>query len=264
MVEKALSIDDTIAVNDVSLTLDGHVVFDQLSIRFDVGKWHSVLGRSGVGKTSLLRLIAGLQGTDSGLVCFGRQRRGCQTLAYHPQQDSLLPWLTVIDNVMLGPRLRREVSQATRRRATRLLEQLGIGGWSAALPSALSGGMRQRVALARTLLGDPQVILMDEPFSSLDAITRHELQNLSSELLKGKTVILVTHDPTEALRLSHVVHVLPASISEPVQTLFIDREPPRDHACDTVVQGHAALWALLEDQQRYSASSSQSMLRAAG
>ncbi|MFK7892451.1 MAG: ATP-binding cassette domain-containing protein, partial [Granulosicoccus sp.] len=169
MVDKALNANDAIVLNDVSLTLERHVVFDQLSIRFDACQWHSVLGRSGVGKTSLLRLIAGLQIADSGRVCMSAQQPVCQKLAYHPQQDSLLPWLTVLDNVMLGPRLRREVNQATRQRATQLLQQLGISSWSDALPSALSGGMRQRVALARTLLGDPRVVLMDAPFSSLDA-----------------------------------------------------------------------------------------------
>ncbi|MFK7891728.1 MAG: hypothetical protein AB8B63_13010, partial [Granulosicoccus sp.] len=92
-------------------------------------------------------------------------------------------------------------------------------------------------------------------------ITRHELQNLSSELLKGKTVILVTHDPTEALRLSHVVHVLPTSTGASPQTLIIDREPPRSHTCDAVIQGHATLWSLLEEQQRCSMASGLSSVR---
>jgi len=124
------------------------------------------------------------------------------------QDDGLLPWLSVVNNVQLGPRLRGEASAATRQRAVKLLKQVNLSDWVNASTDQLSGGMRQRVALARTLLENKPIVLMDEPFSRLDAITRDELQLLATRLLQGKTVMLVTHDPLEALRLGHTIHVL--------------------------------------------------------
>ncbi|TQV80935.1 ABC transporter ATP-binding protein [Denitrobaculum tricleocarpae] len=201
-----------------------------------------LLGPSGVGKSSLLRYIAGLTGAGSeaavsGRLMFGGREGPASNIAYLAQQDLLLPWLSVLDNVMLGSRLRGE--QPDRKRALGLLTQVGLDAHHGDLPARLSGGMRQRAALARTLMEDRPVVLMDEPFSALDAITRFELQELASELLAGKTTLLVTHDPLEALRIGHRLLLLtgaPALIETPI-------DPPGDPLRDLGTPELAALQA---------------------
>jgi putative hydroxymethylpyrimidine transport system ATP-binding protein len=122
------------------------------------------------------------------------------------QRDLLLPWLNVLDNVCLGARLRGET--ADHQRALSLLQRVGLRDEAQALPAALSGGMRQRAALARTLMEDRAIVLMDEPFSAVDALTRLRLQDLAAELLGARTILLVTHDPMEALRLGHRILII--------------------------------------------------------
>ena len=131
--------------------------------------------------------------------------------------SSRVTWLNVEQNVLLGARLRGEVPD--RAAARELLHRVGLDGEEGALPDTLSGGMRQRAALARTLMEDRPVVLMDEPFSAVDAITRYRLQSQAVELLAGRTVLLVTHDPMEALRIGHRIHVLsggPARLDAPL------------------------------------------------
>lgn len=185
------------------IVLDGHVVAEDLSLDFPGGRTTCLLGRSGVGKTSLLRHLAGLLP--------GSQAAG--PLAYMAQRDLLLPWLSVLENVLLGHRLRGDRAQhrAAEPRARALLAEVGLGDRVQDLPHTLSGGMRQRAALARTLCEDRQIVLMDEPFGHLDAVTRLDLQDLAARLLQGRTVVLVTHDPLEALRLGHEIRVLSGS-----------------------------------------------------
>jgi putative hydroxymethylpyrimidine transport system ATP-binding protein len=129
------------------------------------------------------------------------------------QRDLLLPWLDILDNVLLGHRLRGDAAalEAARPRAHALLTDVGLGDRMGDRPEALSAGMRQRAALARTLCEARPVVLMDEPFAHLDAVTRLDLQDLAARLLSGRTVVLVTHDPLEALRLGHQVRVLSGS-----------------------------------------------------
>lgn len=194
-------------------------LFENFEITLAPGSWTCLLGASGTGKSTLLRLAAGLLDgaqvrADDGLPLDGR-------LAMMAQQDGLLPWLTVLDNVTIGCRLRGESDDTAqvRGRVDMLLEKVGLTDVSASYPAALSGGMRQRAALARTLMEDRPVVLMDEPFSALDAITRHRLQDRVSELFAGRTVLLVTHSPLEALRLGHAIHVvggMPATLDEAI------------------------------------------------
>ncbi len=198
-----------ISVSVPRLVFGGTLLFADLSCRFAAGAWTCLLGPSGVGKTTLLRLIAGL--VEGGRVEADDGRPLAGRIALMAQQDLLLPWLNVLDNSLLGHRLRGEGAgeRAKReRRARELLARLGLGHRLSALPAELSGGMRQRVALARTLLEERPVVLMDEPFSALDAISRHRLQDMAAGLLDRHTVLLVTHSPLEALRLGHRILVM--------------------------------------------------------
>ncbi|HEY5597550.1 MAG TPA: ABC transporter ATP-binding protein, partial [Kiloniellales bacterium] len=195
------------------------------------GRTTCLLGPSGVGKTSLLRLVAGLLPDARGEAVDEHGRPVHGRIAYLAQQDLLLPWLSAVGNVMLGSRLRGDAARpATAQRARDLLTRVDLAGREDDRPAKLSGGMRQRVALARTLMEDRPIVLMDEPFSSLDAITRYELQALAADCLAGRTVLLVTHDPLEALRLGHRVLVMsgvPATLDDP---LVPAGQPPRDPA----------------------------------
>ena len=133
--------------------------------------------------------------------------------------------LTVAANVALGPRLRGEQPQP--QRVQELLAAVGLAGYEQRLPASLSGGQRQRVALARTLLEDRPLVLLDEPFAALDAIARYRLQELAARLLRGRTVLLVTHDPLEALRLGHAVYVLSGQPARLESALYPPDTPPR-------------------------------------
>ncbi len=210
------------------------------------GAWTCLLGGSGVGKTTLLRFVAGL--TDGpgvhtrGQVVCGDGRPLKNRIAWMSQQDSLMPWATVLDNVTLGERLRHTSSFFTsvfkglmgRNQlpcevtdlAREILGRVGLAGKEQELPQKLSGGQRQRVALARTLFEDRPVVLMDEPFGALDAITRLNLQDLACELLQGRTVLLITHDPLEALRLGHHVYHLRVHLKGKLAVLTDAITPP--------------------------------------
>jgi len=208
----------SVRIHAASLAYGGQRLFDALDFTLEAGRCTCLLGSSGVGKSSLLRLIAGLLPQADSRISCGDGQGLAGRVAYMAQQDLLLPWLSVLDNALLGARLRGET--CCKDEAVQLLRQLGLGEYLAARPAALSGGMRQRVALVRTLLEDRPVILMDEPFSALDAVTRFRLQELAAKMLAGRTVLLVTHDPLEALRLGHRIHVLsgrPARLSEALE-----------------------------------------------
>lgn len=243
-----------ITLDKVSLVLGQHPIFRDLSLHLNAGQWHSVLGRSGIGKSSLLRVIAGLQKPDKGTVFTDKGKTLSARIAYMAQDDGLLPWLTARQNIQLGPRLRGEALQGSDARVNELLQRVGLTQWADALPAVLSGGMRQRVALARTLLEEHDIVLMDEPFSRLDAITRDELQSLSFELLSGRTVLLVTHDPMEALRLSHVLHVLEPGSPTSIQSMPLTTLPPRQVDHHEITSLLPAVWQFMKSGERQSAS----------
>ena len=224
-------------------------LFRDLALTLTGGVFTCLLGPSGVGKTTLLRLIAGLapKGATARVSCSdGKPLEG--RLAYMAQQDLLLPWLSVRENLLLGSRLRRAPPDLERAHA--LLESVGLARQAGDRPATLSGGMRQRAALARTLMENRPVLLMDEPFAALDAITRHRLQTLAAQRLAGRTILLVTHDPMEALRLGERIIVMsgrPASLDEaPVPPGAI----PRDPADPAIRDGHAPLLHQLERADR--------------
>lgn len=186
--------------------IGGMPIFGPVTLEAPAGAWTCLLGPSGVGKSSVLRLLAGLgdgvdlageAGAGDGLPLPGR-------VALMAQGDLLLPWLDATANVALGARLRGE--SLAPERARDLLERVGLADHAGKLPHALSGGQRQRVALARTLMEDRPVVLLDEPFSALDARSRARMQDLAARHLAGRTVLHVTHDAAEAARLGQ--HVL--------------------------------------------------------
>ena len=193
-------------IQDLSLAFGGLVLFEHLDLMLLPNEWVSLLGCSGVGKSTLLRLIAGLdtQGKIQGNIIFHPNIR----VSWLPQKDTLYPWLSIIDNVQLENVLFGNKSAKTTLQAKALLEQVGMAEHLHKNCYQLSGGQKQRVALARVLMQNADLVLLDEPFSALDAISRYQLQNLAYELLKNKSVLLVTHDPQEALRLSQRVFVL--------------------------------------------------------
>ncbi len=195
-----------ILIEGLSLRFGAQVIFENLTLEVPAGRMLALLGASGVGKSSLLKILAGLLPASGGTVRAGDGGPMSGRIAYMGQTDLLYPWLRVIDNVMLGSRLRREKPDPAR--AMDLLERVGLAGRARALPMELSGGMRQRTALARTLYEDRPMVLMDEPFSALDAVTRARVQALAAELLAGRTVLLITHDPMEACRLGHHLVVM--------------------------------------------------------
>lgn len=214
-----------IQVRDLTLRFGQQVIFDRLSFDIAGGSFVTLLGASGAGKTSLLKIIAGLAKPTAGTVIGSDGQPIAGRIAYMGQKDLLYPWLTIDQNISLGARLRGE--KADRPWAEHLLERVGLNGYGNALPAALSGGMRQRAAIARTLYERQPIVLMDEPFSALDTITRAMIQTLAADLLAQHTVLLITHDPMEACRLSHRLLVLsryPAGIDD---SHIIEGLPPR-------------------------------------
>ena len=201
---------------------------------------HGVLGLvgpSGCGKSTLLELIAGLQQPSSGEIKVGDGADPAERLArcaFMPQRDMLLPWLTAIDNAALALRNRGLDRRAARTEAGLLFERFGLAGFERARPAELSGGMRQRVAFLRTLVAGKPVLALDEPFASLDAITRAEMQGWLASALRAdpRTVVLVSHDVEEALYLSDRVAVLSARPARAVAELSAPapRAPDRDAA----------------------------------
>lgn len=191
-----------------SATINGLILFAPLTLTLKAGQWTCLLGGSGVGKTTVLRLIAGLEtGADfSGRITASDGQPVPERVAYMAQDDLLLPWATVAQNVSLGARLRGQTVDLERR--NRLVARMRLQDHLTKKPAELSGGQRQRVALARTLMEDRPIVLLDEPFSALDARTRADMQDLAAEALQGRTVLLVTHDPAEAARLGQSITVM--------------------------------------------------------
>lgn len=214
------------------------------------GSWTCLLGASGTGKSTLLRLISGL--LDGGEITADDGNPVVNRLAMMAQQDGLLPWLTVIDNVTIGFRLRgvRAGDAALMDRAQALLEKVGLADVAGSYPATLSGGMRQRVALARTLMEDRPIVLMDEPFSALDTITRHRLQDMVAELFADRTVLLVTHSPLEALRLGHAIHVIGGMPARIEATITPAGSVPRGGSDEAILRHQGELLDRLAEVER--------------
>ncbi|NHF73325.1 ABC transporter ATP-binding protein [Paracoccus xiamenensis] len=229
------------AVGIVSLSgqvrIGGQALFPPIRLDLAPGRWTALLGDSGVGKSTLLRLIAGLP-IDG---CFDGRIDTPLPAALMAQDPGLLPWLTVRQNAALGSRLRGTRADADR--LDDILTRTGLQDHAAKRPAQLSGGQRQRVALARTLMEDRPLVLLDEPFSALDMRMRLAMQDLAAELLGGRTVLMVTHDPAEAARLAdHIALLTPAGLF-PAETP--DMPAPRPATDPQVMACQAALIARL-------------------
>lgn len=222
----------SIHLEEVTLSFNGKKLFDRFSTVVPGEQCTCLLGPSGCGKSTILGLVSGnSQLNYSGRIHFTPELDMVHSIGWMAQSDLLLPWLSVMDNVLLGARLRSEVTSPLREKAVELLHEAGLAGKGNMLPGQLSGGMRQRVALLRTLLEERPIILMDEPFSALDALTRMKLQNLAARMTRGKTVLMVTHDPLEALRLADriiVLHELPVRIASVIDLHGITPRDPDD------------------------------------
>jgi NitT/TauT family transport system ATP-binding protein len=217
-------------------TAEQYVAFDRISLEVAPSEFVAILGPSGCGKSTLLRIAAGLTPPTSGEVTVdGRAVTGPPPgVVYLFQQyaKSLFPWRTVLQNVMFPIESRsRSGRAALRERCADYLRQVGLAGSEGKYPWQLSGGMQQRVAIARALAAEPKVLLLDEPFSAVDALTRMELQSLTLELWQRNrfTAVLVTHDVDEAIFLGDRVAVLSARPTTMAEVVEVGLDRPRHH-----------------------------------
>ena len=221
------------------------------------GEFVSVVGPTGCGKSTLLNVAAGLLAPSSGRIdVFGQELSGLNTRAgYMFQGESLMPWRTALQNVRAGLQFRGMPSADATAQANDWLRRVGLGGFGDRFPHQLSGGMRKRVSLAQTLTLDPDIILMDEPFSALDIQTRQLMENevLALWAARKKAVLFITHDLDEAIAMSDRVVVLSAGpASHPIGEFAIDLARPRDVAeiktAPRFVELHAAIWGVLREE----------------
>jgi ABC-type nitrate/sulfonate/bicarbonate transport system ATPase subunit len=221
-----------VVVEGIVRVLGGRRVLDGLDLHVPARGRVGIVGRSGAGKSTLLSVLAGLEQADAGRVAVDGATSPSERLArcaLMPQRDCLLPWRTALDNAALALENAGLPRREARRRAAPMFARLGLAGSERLLPAKLSGGMRQRVAFVRTLLADKPVLLLDEPFGALDAITRAELQQwlLGALASEPRTVLLVTHDVEEALLLCDRVLVLADGRVAAELAVDVKRDGPR-------------------------------------
>ena len=204
---------------------------ENISLHVMPGELLTIIGPSGSGKSTLFNLIVGLLEPDHGEICLDGERCDHRTgrVGYMPQRDLLMPWRNVLDNAIIPLELRGVSREEAREKARRMLPLFGLVEFAEAYPSALSGGMRQRAALLRTILTDRDILLLDEPFGALDALTRRELQDWLLNLWHQfqQTVIFITHDVEEALYLGDRVVVLSERPGRVVKSLAVHLPRPR-------------------------------------
>jgi putative hydroxymethylpyrimidine transport system ATP-binding protein len=225
-----------ISLHHVSYTFDRHAetsILSNLSLQAHPGEFVSIIGASGSGKSTLFKLMAGLLQPSQGEIrLHGKpapNRLG--KVAYMPQKDLLLPWRTVLDNCLLPLELTRSNNHYNTVQIKELLKRFGLAGHEQAYPDELSGGMRQRVAFLRTLVTGQELLLLDEPFGALDAMTKRGMHKWLLELWGDleKTVLFITHDLEEAILLSDRIYVLPATEAQEVQEIVVHMPRPRHY-----------------------------------
>ncbi|MDE3839986.1 spermidine/putrescine ABC transporter ATP-binding protein [Bacillus methanolicus] len=220
-----------------------------VSLEVKEGEFVSFLGPSGCGKTTLLSIIAGLINPTEGSVALKGKpiKKTNRSIGYMLQQDYLFPWKTIEENILIGLKLSENLNESTKNYAFTLLEQMGLKGVEKQYPKQLSGGMRQRVALVRTLATEPMLLMLDEPFSALDYQTKLRLEDLVSNTLKtfGKTAILVTHDIGEAIAMSDRVFLFTARPGSLHKTFIIPDELKKLSPFET--RNHEAFLQIFQD-----------------
>lgn len=254
-----------IELKDVSCTFLGeyqgkqvlYTAVRHVNLKVGQGEFVSIVGPTGCGKSTMLNMSAGLMEPSHGEVrIFGEKLEGLnRRTGYMFQADSLMPWLTAIDNVAIGLKYRGAEPKEARAKAEEWIHRVGLAGFEDTYPHHLSGGMRKRVAMAQTLIMDPDIILMDEPFSALDIQTRQLMEN---ELLrlwaaKRKAVLFITHDLDEAIAMSDRVIVMSAGPESHVIGEFpINLPRPRDVAeirtAREFIELHNAIWSVLREE----------------
>jgi NitT/TauT family transport system ATP-binding protein len=251
-----------LALDNVSVTFvspDGgrYTAVRDMTLRVAPGEFLSVVGPTGCGKSTLLNIAVGLLAPSGGKVqVFGEPLRGLNRKAgYLFQSEALMPWRTALANVAAGLEFRGIAKEEARQRGELWLQRVGLAGFGNRYPHQLSGGMRKRVALAQTLILDPEIILMDEPFSALDIQTRQLMENQLLELWSAnrKSVVFITHDLEEAISLSDRVVVLAAGPgSHPIGEFTIDLPRPRDVAeirlTPRFIELHGLIWHAMKEE----------------
>jgi NitT/TauT family transport system ATP-binding protein len=251
-------------LNDITVTFRSREAGDsrytavaRTTLKVGAGEFVSVVGPTGCGKSTLLNVGAGLLEASSGEVrVFGERLAGINRRAgYMFQTEALMPWRSALDNVMVGLQYRGVPDADARAQAQAWLARVGLAGFGDRYPHQLSGGMRKRTALAQTLALDPDIILMDEPFSALDVQTRQLMENEVLELwaAKRKAVLFITHDLDEAIAMSDRVVVLSAGpATHTIGEFAVDLPRPRDVAevrsDPRFVELHSRIWAVLRDE----------------
>lgn len=224
-------------VKDIEFSFDSEdaVIIEDVSLTADKDEFVSIIGPSGCGKSTLLRIIAGLVKSNKGKVIYlGRKIEGpARGISFVFQDFALLPWLTNLDNVKLGCSNMPISDKQKDKKSSQMLDKMGLSGFEHSFPNVLSGGMKQRVGIARALVSDPKVLLMDEPFSSLDELTAETLRtdilyHLKNKSLPVNSVIMVTHNVEEAVELSDKIVVLTKKPSKVRAVIHINLKRPRN------------------------------------
>lgn len=256
MSQSALEFTD-VTCSFVSMDGQHYVAVRDVNLTIGDGEFVSVVGPTGCGKSTILNMAAGLLTPSKGTVkVFGEELSGLNSRAgYMFQAEALMPWRTAIDNVAAGLQFKGVGEKERNELAAHWLSRVGLSGFEHRFPHQLSGGMRKRVALAQTLIMDPDIILMDEPFSALDIQTRQLMENEVLDLWaqKKKAVLFITHDLDEAISISDRVVVFSAGPgSHPIGEFYIDIARPRDVAEVRVtprfIELHNAIWDDLREE----------------
>jgi NitT/TauT family transport system ATP-binding protein len=248
---------DGVTVTFVSQEGGRYTAIRETTLRVAAGEFVSVVGPTGCGKSTLLNVAVGLLQPSAGAArVFGQPLQGLNRKAgYLFQTEALMPWRTALQNVTAGLEFRNVPDEEARARGEAWLQRVGLGGFGSRYPHQLSGGMRKRVALAQTLILDPEIILMDEPFSALDIQTRQLMENELLEIWSAnrKSVVFITHDLEEAISLSDRVVVMSAGPeSHPIGEFPIDLPRPRDVAeirlTPRFIELHTLIWHAMKEE----------------
>lgn len=201
----------TVILKNVSYTFQQrqNQVISNLSMTVQQGEFVSIVGKSGTGKSTIFKMLTGLLTPDEGKIEINNEKVVTGAVGYMPQKDLLLPWCTILENVMLASEIQRNL-KLTKEEASMWLQRVGLADYVHAYPKQLSGGMKQRAAFLRALLTGKDVLLLDEPFGALDALTKREMQAWLLSIWQdlNKTVIFITHDLEEAIYLSDRIIIL--------------------------------------------------------